>query len=249
MRILVLFLLCSNLFGQRIISDYDDTFRVSFSYTYDKLIKTYLKRTRYLEDYKILFQEVWDQPKYLLSSSPTLLLKRIKKDLEENEIDYIKFVARSPKNWFNKDYKVEELSRIIEQTAAPIILIGDDIHKDELAYQTILERYPEKVSTYYIRNTRSLIPGANRYNYALDIALKEWENERLSMSQLSLFVDRLLETPVELVNIKGYHCPILNLNRTRLEQVYKLPGSMSKRVLEIYGKYSKDCFEKKSFRF
>ncbi len=249
MKLLWLILASSSLYGQVIVSDYDDTFRISFSYDIKKAAASYIKKTRYLADYKILFQEIWEGPKYLLSSSPSLFLNRIKRDLKKNQIDYIKFIARKPKDQFNKNYKVKELTRLLKNQSQSIILIGDDIHKDEAVYKTIQRIYHKKTVTYYIRNTQSDISLDGKYNYALDIALQEWHRKRLSLVKLDKFLIKLSQTPLNLINVKGYACPIINLNRGLLGIIARLPKSFYQKVLDFYESLSKDCFIKKDYRF
>lgn len=135
---------------------------------------------------------------YVLTGSPPIVRSRINKLLRDNNVSVNGLILRPDLREPALDYKTRELTRLMERhSEAEWVFIGDDVDSDPEVYQRMALRNPGKVLAIYIRpvRQRALPAGQVSYLSAYDIALNETLAGRLSIVSLQTVGEAVLVTP------------------------------------------------------
>ncbi len=156
-----------------IISDFDDTIIVSnvthkIKLGINILFKNYKQRnvvpTMQARFEKILSHNPKDAPStlFILSGSPQQLFTPVEKFLDLHHFPKHTLILKKA-HGENKDplidqfaYKTKKIERLIKlYPNIRWIMFGDSGEKDPYVYKAIIDKYPNKVVRYYIRNVKS----------------------------------------------------------------------------------------------
>lgn len=153
--------------GVSVISDIDDTIKLSEVHDKKKLIKNtffrpYLEIPGMAQTYMKWYRQHKVQLHYV-TSSPWQLYVPLRKFMENAKFPpgsfHMKFFRIKDRSFFNVfskslNYKVQSISRIIQQyPLRTFILVGDSGEKDLQVYTKIAEKYPGRINVIYIRDT------------------------------------------------------------------------------------------------
>lgn len=163
-----------------VVSDIDDTILYSYSpYTF-KRIKTALfvrpdKRRPIRSTHQILKKlESEGAAVVYLSKSESNLLPNISGFIDNNGLPKgLLFLTPfltgiqlfNPKK--NPQHKIECLRRLLDQTNAPFVLIGDDGQKDLKIYSQICLEYTERIQKVYIYKTKDQLSARKRKQWKM----------------------------------------------------------------------------------
>lgn len=151
---------------------------------------------------------------YYISGSPTFIEERVSSFLDFNNFPQrSNLVLKKGLNSPTYDYKVAAITKIVqEMNPDKIILIGDDTEHDPEIYETINNKFPNKVESIYIRavQDRQLPKLANIRNFfsAVEVAGLEMQKGNLSSESLKKVVNSFVqkENGSKIV-IKNRYCP------------------------------------------
>lgn len=181
---LILALLSLNSQGVVIISDLDDTIKITN--TRDTSARNYnalFNSDAFLGMSDLMSQmETYTNGLYYVSASPKLINSRIQRFFRKNDLNVSDFYTRRLSDLGDKEgFKMRSISQILDQTGEDVILIGDDSEADELVYTKIKNLYPDRVLATYIHNVYNEAPSsdAKRFFTAYDIAVAEYFAQRL----------------------------------------------------------------------
>jgi len=153
--------------GVSVISDIDDTIKLSEVYSKKKLIRnTFFKPYQAIPGMAESYQRWYKRHHtvfHYVTSSPWQLYVPLRKFMQHKgfppgsfSMKYFRVVDRSFFNIFSKspDYKVNSITTIIRRyPQRSFILIGDSGEKDLQVYTAIAQRFPGRINVIYIRDT------------------------------------------------------------------------------------------------
>ena len=148
---------------------------------------------------------------YILSNSPVIFRPNMKALLRKFGIEAVELSTRRLRGDSDKfKYKYNFIKKKLQETAARLILIGDDVGEDPEVYEQVSKDFPGRVLSIYVHNVnnRDIPTGQRRYISFLDIAIMEYEQNRLNLSQLLKLENKF--TSLERFNSlfpKFKHCP------------------------------------------
>lgn len=209
------FLLSFNLFASDliIISDLDDTIKQTNVDSPTSAAYNALFTQKVFKGMPALFKsmDTYTNGLYVLSNSFNLLRFNIFKLLRKRDINPLEVSTRNlfrDKDGFK--YKYEFITGKIEELDTNIILMGDDHGKDPQVYDQVIKTHGERVKAAYIhlvmnrKNPSSVIP----YITSFDIALNEYKEKRMNLSQVLEMGDEILSAEsFDEVIPKYAYCP------------------------------------------
>ncbi len=184
---LALFISVQSFAGIQIISDLDDTIKITNSGDeVDGAINaaftsyTFTGISEFFEA-----SDYYSNELHILSASPGVLRAKILATLKKNQIQITSLILKNPLKGQSKlDYKVEQMKKLIEKTSDDFILIGDDVGQDPEAYEKISEMFPGRVLRSYIHmiKGRKIPATAIKYWTSFDLFMQEFMAKRMSTS-------------------------------------------------------------------
>jgi hypothetical protein len=205
---ILLLLLSSTSWALSIISDLDDTIKITESNGEITDVvgeKTFFGVTEFFQSTK-----EYTDGLHILSASPTFMNSKIRDVLRKNRISFDTLTLRSNLMEDKFNYKFREIKRILLAYPGEFILIGDDLGKDPEVYAAIRQGFPERISGAYIHvvNGRELPPEVTPYWTSYDLFLSEYVEGRMSPGTIEFMAQRFLETSkLELIFPKKAQCP------------------------------------------
>ena len=181
-----------------LVSDLDDTLKISETSDYFKTVVRGLFRKDAYAGMNILYQELIG-PKgmfVLISSSPRSIHGKVHRFLEKHKFPehqiWLRDWVKQPKI---KEYKRSNFQRLKETFPGPFIILGDDQEYDPEVFTEFKEANPDLVLKIYIRRIRGrkLPKGCFGFLTAFDIALEEYREKRLKIPQVSRIGKAVLE--------------------------------------------------------
>jgi hypothetical protein len=200
--------------GVRIISDLDDTVKITHAANPIRMTYHGLFSKRVFAGMPTLYQYMNDKASELviLTASPNPLKKKIARTLNKHQIpfDFIiaKKIGKDSKSTF--DYKYSHIEKQFMSNNDQYILLGDDVSHDPEIYEAIKEAFPGRVLDIYIRSMRGRdIPaGQIKFISAYDVARNEYFKGRLSLFELKDVGYEVSSEPKDHNIIpKYFHCP------------------------------------------
>jgi hypothetical protein len=172
-----------------LISDLDDTIKITETHKTLRMAYNALFSTKVFVAMPELIEHMQSYIVHttVLTSSPTLLRKRVKKTLSKNNVPYNELILRRLKKDNKHTYKFENIEKILANYPdADVIFMGDDSGEDHNIYHEVKAKYGDRVLATYIRpvRNRAQLPGQIRYFTAFDIALNEYNAGRLAYIEL-----------------------------------------------------------------
>ena len=191
-----------------VISDLDDTLKVTNVSSIPKTIKNFFLSKKAFQAMPELMRTMNEYADFLhiLTRSPTLIRPQIKGFLKKHHIPYDKLMTLNIlKGKFHK------MRSIQENLDDEMILIGDNVQLDEKIYWEVSRRYPFtsiKVYIHKIKNTPNLFKDTITFFTAFEIAFEEHLDDRMDFAQLSSIAQIILEEKqMERVIPSFAHCP------------------------------------------
>ena len=227
-----------------VITDLDDTLKVTNSGNFRKAVVNALFRVKAFTAMPDLLKEMeyYTNRTYVLSASPRIINKSIRKFLRVHKIKYDKLYTRNLKQLRNKfKYKVNTIRKIMKRSDDDFILIGDNVEIDDKVYLKIKEEFKDRVLKIYIHKIKNKTtkPGVYGYFTALDIWKSEYLSGRMTMESLSNQVEKFRNlSRKQLVRSfpKFAYCPKNKEDFTSIE----IP-SLVDSINEIHEKILKFC--------
>ncbi|MBT7670052.1 MAG: DUF2183 domain-containing protein, partial [Bdellovibrionales bacterium] len=136
-----------------LLSDLDDTLKITnHSGGVSRLYRA-LWSTKVFAGMERLYQQISDDSSdfYIVSASPKLIRSRVKRLLRKRGLNHAKVVLKKIRDGKTYNYKVGAIKHILSQTTGRLILVGDDTSHDPEVYDYIMQNYPDRVETIYIR--------------------------------------------------------------------------------------------------
>lgn len=215
MRMLILiylFVQSTLTFATVVISDLDDTVKITHVQNKAQALKNALFSTKVFEPMPELLRAMdgYSSGVYILSASPKIFNRQIKKLLRVNEIPYRGLYTRNLKQLRDKvAYKKNTIRNLIN-SEDEVVLIGDNVEADADIYLDIKKEFPEKDFQIYIHLIKNLKiqPGAIGYFTAFDIAVHEYLKKRMNFYEVMDVANKILsqKTLASVITCFSY-CP------------------------------------------
>lgn len=238
--ILVLMLLVSsNAFSLSVISDLDDTLKITNVENKPRAVWNALFNKSAFKGMPEFLNLVKPNDLYIVSASPNLLNARINAFIDHNKIEVNEIHTRELSELGQKrKYKLETMREILKRSQDQFILMGDNVEIDESIYQQIQKEFPEQVVGIYTHKVSSdkKIEGLT-FHTAFDLAIHEFKAERLTQFQILNFAkDFLLIRKLETVLPSFKYCPKL-LSEFDLD----LPFVVRQAAKQVYKRLNSYC--------
>ncbi|MBD66404.1 MAG: hypothetical protein CME62_14430 [Halobacteriovoraceae bacterium] len=242
MRILFAFILVLSSFSTyalTIISDLDDTIKVTEVRNRINAARNALTRTHAYEPMPLLYNEMaqYTNDLYIVSGSPKLFNRFIQKFYINNNLDVTATYTRGIRDLGNSyKFKINTISALIEESNDTFILIGDNTEKDPLVYQEIKRRYPERIENIYIHRVYAEEELADQTSFitAFDIAEVEYFAGRMSFEQVRDVANKILfAKDMKQIIPKFAFCPtnISDFNKTPLSQLTLMAAALKTKII------------------
>lgn len=199
--------------GISIISDLDDTIKVthsddfsdSFGYGTSRR-KVYLGMPEFLEESKQYVNEL-----SIVTASPRILRFNVNRLLKKNGIKADRVVLNGNiRRPGHVEFKIKAIKKLMDTTTDQYILLGDDVGNDPEIYDEISKLYPGRVLGSYIHivNNRTVPESSITYFTTFELAVKEFLAGRLSKEAVVKVSNAILkEKDLEAVFPEFAHCP------------------------------------------
>lgn len=196
---LLIFFSLSSWAGITIVSDLDDTIKITNSG--DEIDGAL--NAAFRSDVFVGMTELWmgmesyTNEQHILSASPTVLRLKIQTTLKKRQIAYTSIIL---KNYLIKEdkltYKIRMIEELMKKNTDDFIFMGDDVGQDPEVYDYFVTQYPERVLATYIRpvKNRSIPKSSQIFFTNFDLALSEYEAGRLSASWVETVSDKVIST-------------------------------------------------------
>lgn len=197
-----------------VVSDLDDTIKIINSGNEVEAARNALTTNIVFTAIPSFYQELarYTDELHILSAGPSVLRKKIIKDLGIHGIDFVELELRKLSRWEDKlTHKVNYLVKLMKANPDDqFILIGDDVGKDPEAYDEIMRHYPGRVLASYIHmiNNRAIPQSQTKYWLTTDIFVREFNAKRMPMAAVTYGFEQLLnEEKTEMMIPAFAHCP------------------------------------------
>lgn len=208
--ILSLFLSLQVTAGTSILSDLDDTIKITQAGEASDILGSdvFLGITEFFKGARNYSNEL-----HILSASPSVLRSKIQRTLSKHAIQYKTLTLRSNVFENKLDYKVKAIVGLMEKSQDDFIFLGDDLGQDPEVYAEIKARYPSRVLAVYIHviNGRPIHTDAELYWTSFDLFLREFIAGRMSAGWVEMMATKFLEAnskdQMELIFPEKAQCP------------------------------------------
>ena len=201
-----------------VVSDMDDTIKIINSGNEVEAARNVLTTNMVFTAIPSFYQELarYTDELHILSAGPSILKKKITKDMAIHGIEFHALELRKLTRWEDKlTHKVGYLVKLMkEYPEAQFILLGDDIGKDPEAYDEIIRHYPGRVLASYIHmiNNRAIPASQTKYWLTTDIFVREFNAGRMPMAAVTYGFEQLMqEEELEMIIPDFAHCPKTSL--------------------------------------
>ena len=210
--IILLILFSLNAFSFSIVSDLDETIKVTG--LGPRAIWNALTSKKIYLGMNTLLSELPEEKLFIVTASPRQIKKSIERLIDHHNLEVEELITR---NYFSGEstfeYKYRSIQEILDKTSEKFVLIGDNTSQDEAVYRQIKKDYPQRVLAIYIRVTKS--PEVKRddvvtyFYHTIDIALGEFKARRATRGNvLNMLKDfAILRNKYDLVFPKFAYCP------------------------------------------
>jgi hypothetical protein len=198
--------------GVRIVSDLDDTVKVTHSDGARALFHAVFQKRVFAGMPELIrYMRERAEEFVILTASPEVMRKKVEKTLDYHSIPADQVILRNlGKDKEKLTYKVNKITAMMESNDDDYILMGDDVGQDPEAYAEIKKRFGDRVLAVYIRpmKNRPKFAGQIPYITSYDIARSEYLAGRLSLLDLK-DIAYLIKVEKNKRNIipKRFYCP------------------------------------------
>lgn len=203
----------SNAFALTIVSDLDETIKITDSGSAWGAVRSAFKKGKTFTGIPEFFKgtEAYVDRVYVLSASPTILGPKIRKLLHVNGIKNNGLIL---KQWLKFEkrikYKIRSIKEIMEESNDDFLLMGDDVGDDPEVFDAIKKLFPSRVLGAYIHviKNRKIPEGLTTHFTAHDLALREFLAGRMAAADVRAVIEKLkAETQLTMI-IPGFaYCP------------------------------------------
>lgn len=180
-----------------IVTDLDDTVKLTdVLHAPDAVIRATFSRKTFA-GMSTLYREISarnaNSTLYFVTGSPKFLREPIVSLVVENKFPKPWMLSLRDLSTPTPEFKIKTISEILEGSGireglpsdAKLILVGDDGEQDPETYAALRAKFPNRIAAIYIHRiqARAIPVGEFAYDTAMDIALHEMENARLSPEQ------------------------------------------------------------------
>jgi len=237
------FIFSLNLFASDliVISDLDDTIKQTNVDNVPTAVYNALFTQKVFKAMPEVFQtmETYTNGLYVLSNSFNLLRFNIFKLLRKSDINPLEVSTRNmlrDKDGFK--YKYEFITGKMDELNSNAILIGDDHGKDPQVYDKVIKTHGEKVKAAYIHliMNREVPSTVTPYITSFDIALNEYKEQRMNLSQVENLGLEILEAEdFEKVIPKYAYCPTDNKywSKFKFSELKNMIDSISAKIISF----------------
>lgn len=211
-------------FEYSIISDLDDTIKVTNVQNWSAAVRNALFSKKSFKEMPNLLMEMksYSNDLYILSASPKMLNGRIDSFLVYNKIETKDVFTRNLISDSNKRaYKLRTIRSVLKKIGSDsLILIGDNVEIDHEVYKQIKIENPGRIAAIYIHKVKNkkLPREIIGFYTAYDIALAEYKADRMSFMQaLTIGKNLLLESKFSKVIPKFSYCPKAETDFEKIE--------------------------------
>ena len=210
--LLALLLSSFSLHAMTIVSDLDDTIKITNSANLGDASANGIFTTDVFTGMPQFLQEAksYAQDLIVLTASPSVLAPRVRSLLRKHQIEIDGLYLRNPIAEGSKTFKLRVLKNLLQNSQDDFIFIGDDVSHDAEVYTTMAKLYPERVKAVYIHNVlnREIREGTTQYWTSFDLTLREVLANRMSVRAVSESLKSLLaEAKMRSIFPKFAHCP------------------------------------------
>jgi hypothetical protein len=193
-----LFLSMSAQAGVSIISDLDDTIKITNAADIFRAgVNGFFSTNIYtgMDDFFIESTlEGEDDQTFVVTSSPLFLKKQVSGLLRKHKIHTDSVTLRNVAKEKSHVFKKRVIREILSKSDDDFILIGDDVNEDHLIYDEIAKEYPERIKSSYIHvvKGRTLPASVIPYWSSFDLTLRENLAGRLPFSAVTRVARKIL---------------------------------------------------------
>ena len=247
LSLLVLLSLNSVFAGITIVSDLDDTIKITNSGTQvDRAINALFTKhvftgiPEFYQGAKFYADEL-----HIVSASPTLLRGLILADLKKKNIEINSLTLKNLSSRETKlEYKVKAIQQLIENSSDDFVMIGDDVGQDPEVYDALLKHYPNRVLATYIHviTGRKIPESSVPYYTTFDLFLREYLAGRMQKAAVEKGVAALKdEQNMELIFPHFAQCP-----KTPAVWLWQAPTVFVADALSLTAKFNRHCLARHS---
>lgn len=210
--LLPLLLFTSQAQALMVVSDVDDTFKITNSASAVDAAWAGLFKKNVFAGMPELYRSWKAQGAqlYFVTGSPTLIAGRIRSLLASSGVSYDGLRTRGNLSEGNLSFKVRTISALMDaQPDEQVVLLGDDVDKDPEVLSALAQKYPGRVIGSYIRPVRHRASLVEQIPYvtAFDIAAAELQRGRLTEAQVSEVQQEILSAPSKRLFPSFVWCP------------------------------------------
>lgn len=180
------FLLISSAHATMVISDVDDTLKITNSGSATDATWNGFFEKHVFPGMPELYK-AWSSEKttiHFVTGSPGIVRKNIIAMLKNNKITYATLITRPNLLESTYKFKMRAISRLMEASPLEqVVLIGDDVSHDHLVFRDLNEKFPGRVLASYIRpvKNRAGLEGQIPYVTAYDVVTNEVAEGRMGL--------------------------------------------------------------------
>lgn len=230
--------------GIQIISDLDDTIKVTNS---GDLLESLGYATARRKVYAGMPEFLSASRTYVnalsvISSSPKILKFKVTKLLKKHDIKHENIILNSNfKRPGHMEYKTGAIKKVLDSTTDQFILMGDDVGEDPEIYDNIIKEYPDRILASYIHivKNREVPASAIKYYTTFELAVKENQAGRMAAEDVKKVAESILSVgDFESVFPEFAFCPTeLSTYSSLVESDFAEEATMVTGALTRYCKY------------
>lgn len=211
----LIFLYSANSFSLSIISDLDDTLKITNVLDRSEATRNALFSKKAFYGSSQLLSEMghYTDHLYVVSGTTNFLTFRVKSFLNFNNINYKDLFLRDIIRQDNISfYKTQIIEKLLEENPSEdFILIGDNTEKDGYVYDGLKVKYPNRIKSIYIKQIKKKdgLKRVRPFYSVADLAMYEYLDERMSFSQVASIIKDLAFAKNFNDLFPGFtHCPV-----------------------------------------
>lgn len=229
--ICIFFLLINKSFALSVISDLDDTLKITNVSNFAEATRNALfsKKAFYYTSEILNYIQGYTNHLYIVSSSPRFLRSRVEQFIKFHQFQVQELRLRNLiRDSNSKHYKLRSIESVFRANPTEkFILIGDDTENDPSIYAEIQQLFPEQVEEIYIRRVkfRPVPVNVKGFFTFFELALYEFQADRISLNEiLEMAKDHILAREYKLMFPKFSFCP-------KLTKLFARSDNLSLRIV------------------
>ncbi|HXH31511.1 MAG TPA: phosphatase domain-containing protein [Bacteriovoracaceae bacterium] len=199
MSFFLLFSAANSFAGVSIISDLDDTIKITnagntLMASYNGILKTkvFTAMPTFLAESRSYTDELT-----ILSTSPFLIRPMVLRNFSEHDIDVDDVILKTKLLKNSHSFKVGKIREVLSRSNDDFILLGDDVNADVEVFDTIIKQFPKRILVAYVHvvKGKKLPASVTPYFTAADLAMRENLAGRMGPEGVMRVAEQVLEEP------------------------------------------------------